>query len=67
MASVADGVGHRSACNDRRALMDLPKIKDVTAKERAWFAANRDEAIALVCTSLAVGLVIGALIGHLIK
>lgn len=55
--------------------MDLPelakseigKLKAAAAKERAWFATNRTEVIAIVCITLAVGLMVGFLVGVLFK
>jgi hypothetical protein len=38
-----------------------------TSKAKIWFAANREEAIVLVCTSLAVGLMLGMLIGYIMR
>jgi hypothetical protein len=38
-----------------------------TSKAKIWFAANREEAIVLVCISLAVGLLIGTLLGYVIR
>jgi F0F1-type ATP synthase assembly protein I len=38
-----------------------------TLKAKAWWAANREEAIALIFTSLAVGILLGALIGYVLR
>jgi hypothetical protein len=38
-----------------------------TAKAKTWFAANREEAIVLVCISLAVGLLLGMLVGYIMR
>jgi hypothetical protein len=38
-----------------------------TSKAKLWFAANREEAIVLVCIALAVGLLIGTLLGYVIR
>jgi hypothetical protein len=38
-----------------------------TLKAKGWWAENREEAIVLVCISLAVGLLIGTLLGYVIR
>lgn len=34
---------------------------------KTWWAANREEAIAIACTSAAVGMLLGMLIGYLMR
>jgi hypothetical protein len=49
-----------------KAAADAELAKE-TAKAKSWFAANRDEAIALACTALAMGLLIGVLLGYVLR
>jgi hypothetical protein len=49
------------------ARAELGKLKAAAVKEKAWFATNRAEVIAIVCITLAVGLMAGFLIGYLAK
>jgi hypothetical protein len=46
------------------AKTELGKLKAAAAKEKAWFATNRAEVIAIVCTMLGLGLVVGFLVGR---
>jgi hypothetical protein len=38
-----------------------------TLKAKSWWATNREEAIALICIALAVGLLLGTLVGYLLR
>lgn len=49
---------------EKKALADLARE---TKQAKTWWTANREEAIAIACTSLAVGLMLGALIGHAMR
>jgi hypothetical protein len=46
------------------ARAELSKLKVVAAKEKAWFATNRAEVIAIVCTMLGLGLIVGFVVGR---
>lgn len=45
---------------EARAVGAEPRVK-------VWLKANRDEAIAIFCIALAVGLIVGAIIGRVLR
>jgi hypothetical protein len=46
------------------ARAELGKLKAAAAKEKTWFATNRTEVIAIVCTMLGLGLIVGFVVGR---